>query len=124
MEAGGIDVVVVLKARLKGWKTQTFMEKICLHHRTVSSAHKNGFFLRLLDIGRKDYVLGSHPWFEVFRSVYLMKSPPFVVGGIVIFCGYFSALIRREKKLIPLELLEIRQRDQLHRLRNVLSRVA
>lgn len=33
MKSGGIDHVAVITARMKGWKTRTFTDKICLHHR-------------------------------------------------------------------------------------------
>jgi len=38
IKGGGIDHVAVITARMKGWKTRTFTEKHCLHHRDVGTA--------------------------------------------------------------------------------------
>src|SRR5881628_1965657 len=38
VKSGGIDHIAVITARMKGWKTRTFTEKICLHHRKIGSA--------------------------------------------------------------------------------------
>src|SRR5262249_30412685 len=35
LKGGGIDVVAVMTARLKGWRTQTFLEKTSEHHRPM-----------------------------------------------------------------------------------------
>ena len=37
IKGGGIDYVAVVTARMKGWKTRTYTEKVCLHHR----GHRN-----------------------------------------------------------------------------------
>jgi glycosyltransferase involved in cell wall biosynthesis len=33
IKIGGIDLVAVITARMKGWQTRTFPERICIHHR-------------------------------------------------------------------------------------------
>ena len=38
IRSGGVDHIAVITARMKGWKTRTFTEKICLHHRDIGSA--------------------------------------------------------------------------------------
>ena len=30
---GGVDQIAVISARMKGWKTRTFTEEVCVHHR-------------------------------------------------------------------------------------------
>src|SRR4030042_1692455 len=37
LKVGGIDLVAVLTARMKGWQTRTFTEKTCVHHRKTQS---------------------------------------------------------------------------------------
>src|SRR6516164_4774334 len=68
-KAGGIDHVAVLTARMKGWKTRTFLEKVCHHHRKMGTAQSGALMIRFKD-GALDYALGSHPLWELFRTVY------------------------------------------------------
>ena len=35
---GGVDHIAVITARMKGWKTRTFTEMVCHHHRPIGSA--------------------------------------------------------------------------------------
>lgn len=121
MKAGGIDLVAVLSARAKGWQTKTFVEKACRHHRPMNGM--TGLRERL-HTGYKDYLLGSHPAWEVFRSYYQMKNRPYVIGGILIFIGYFWMLLRGAEQTIPKELIEFRRKEQIHRLGRELQRAA
>jgi hypothetical protein len=121
IKSGGIDLIAVLSARAKGWETRTFEEKRFVHHRTQGSALHAGFRERL-HVGRKDYLIGNHPLWELFRSVYQMKYRPYVVGGLLILAAYMWNLARRVERTMPRELMAIRRRDQLTRLRMVLGR--
>src|SRR6202035_2356321 len=38
VKGGGIDHIAVITARMKGWKTRSFTEKVILHHREMGSA--------------------------------------------------------------------------------------
>ena len=89
LKAGGVDHVAVLTARMKGWQTRTFMEKISEHHRPQGSALRSLFRSKLHD-GRLDYALGGHPFWEIFRAVYQMTQKPFVIGGLLVLMGYFG----------------------------------
>ena len=122
VRTGGIDVIAFLSARAKGWQTNTFIEKVCLHHRKVGSAQHTGTYERLLQGGRKDYLHGSHPAFEVFRSIYQMKNRPYIIGGVLVLAGYFGAMLRSVERTIPKELIELRRIDQMNRLKGVLRR--
>jgi poly-beta-1,6-N-acetyl-D-glucosamine synthase len=121
IKSGGIDLIAVLSARAKGWETRTFEEKRFVHHRTQGSALHAGFRERL-HVGRKDYLIGNHPLWEVFRSVYQMKYRPYVVGGLLILAAYMWNLARGVERTMPRDLMAIRRRDQLTRLRMVLGR--
>lgn len=123
MKAGGIDLVALLSARAKGWRTRTFAERACRHHRAMNAAQMNKFRERL-HRGHLDYLLGNHPAWEIFRSLYQMKNRPYVIGGIIIFLGYLWNFSRRVERTIPEELMSFRRKDQMQRLRNTVRRVA
>jgi len=119
-KAGGVDHIAVLTARMKGWKTRTFTEKYCLHHRAIGTA-KHGALAVKFKTGALDYALGGHPLWEVFRTVYQMSKKPYVLGGLMLFAGYVSAGLRGADRPVTPELVVFRRREQMHRLRKFLS---
>jgi poly-beta-1,6-N-acetyl-D-glucosamine synthase len=121
IRSGGIDLIAVLSARAKGWETRTFVEKSFVHHRSQSSALHSGFRERL-HVGRKDYLLGNHPLWEILRGFYQMTRKPYFVGGFLVLLAYFWNAIRGVERSIPKELMAIRRREQLQRLKLVMQR--
>jgi glycosyltransferase involved in cell wall biosynthesis len=117
LKGGGIDVVAVLSARMKGWRTRTFPEKTSVHHRPMGSANDDHKWAAQFKLGQRAYRLGFHPVWQVFRSVYQMTRRPYVLGGAALAAGYFWALLRRIERPVPLELVRFQQQDQLKRLR-------
>src|SRR2546426_5936164 len=91
IKLGGIDWVAVRTARFKGWQTRSFTEKLFYHHRAMGTA-EGGALKARFDYGRKDYFLGNHPLWQIFRVIYQMLKWPYVVGGLVLFVGYLYAL--------------------------------
>jgi poly-beta-1,6-N-acetyl-D-glucosamine synthase len=121
VKSGGIDLIAVLSARAKGWETRTFVEKSFVHHRTQGGALHTGLRGRL-NMGRKDYLLGNHPMWEIFRSVYQMAHKPYFIGGFLVLISYFWNSLRGVKKTIPEELMALRRSDQMKRLKLVMQR--
>jgi hypothetical protein len=70
--------------------------------------------------GKKDYYLGGHPVWEMFRSIFQMKSRPYVLGGLFLFFGYAWGGISRMDRPIPKELMWFHRREQIKRLKNLL----
>ena len=121
IKSGGIDLIAVLSARAKGWETRTFLEKSFVHHRSQSGALHSGLRERL-HMGRKDYLLGNHPIWEIFRSVYQMTRKPYLIGGLLLLTAYFWNAIRGVERSIPRELIPLRRSEQLQRLKSVFLR--
>jgi len=121
VKGGGVDLIAVVTARMRGWKTKTFTEKTYLHHRTMGSA-QTGALMGWFKNGAKDYALGCHPLWEVFRTAYQMSKKPYFLGGVLLFSGYLLSAIRRVKRPISDELMAFRRREQLARLHNFLFR--
>jgi poly-beta-1,6-N-acetyl-D-glucosamine synthase len=120
---GGLDVIAVLTARMKGWHTQTFTEKVCEHHRPMNSANFKHKFVASFKLGRRAYHVGFHPVWQVFRSIYQMSRRPYVMGGCALFLGYFWAMLCREPRPVSQELVDFQRRDQLKRLRVFFKRL-
>jgi glycosyltransferase involved in cell wall biosynthesis len=116
MKVGGIDLVAVITARMKGWQTRTFTEKICVHHRKTQSG-KHSSLRRIFRSGWHDYLMGGNPLWQFFRSIYQMGKSPLVVGGCALLAGYLWAVITRAERPVPKELVKFRSKEQMLRLR-------
>ncbi len=116
VKGGSIDHIAVITARMRGWKTRTFTEKVCLHHREMGTAQRSVLKSRF-KTGVKDYSVGNHPLWEVFRTVRQMSSPPLALGGLALGTGYFWAMLRREKRPVSRELIHFHRREQMQRLK-------
>jgi glycosyltransferase involved in cell wall biosynthesis len=123
IKTGGIDLVAVITARMKGWQTRSFLEKTYLHHRRMSSAKHHSRLGIAFDKGRTDYTHGCHPVWEVFRSIYQMTRPPVVLRGMFILAGFFWAMATRSEKVVSAELVRFRGAEQMSRLRNFFRKV-
>ncbi|HZT70119.1 MAG TPA: glycosyltransferase family A protein [Terriglobia bacterium] len=129
VKSGGIDLIAALSARAKGWRTRIFTERVCVHHglrRGFWSPKTGGVqcttYRARIHLGYKDYQLGCHPVWEIFRCIYQMHCKPFVIGGILMLAAYFWYLLRGVEQTIPKDLIELRQREQIHRLKKMLVR--
>lgn len=119
IKGGGIDLVAVTTARMRGWKTRVFKERIFIHHRTMGSGTSTILKSRFR-FGKQDYSLGGHPVWEIFRCLYQMKSKPYILGGFFLLSGYVWAFLNRIERPIPREFVEFRRREQMERLKKIL----
>jgi biofilm PGA synthesis N-glycosyltransferase PgaC len=115
-KAGGVDLLAVTTARMKGWETQAFLEKRSIHHRKMGSA-KHGTLQSAFDGGRVDYLLGCDPLWLLGRSTYrLVTSRPIVLNGSLCLAGYLWAIVTRQEKVAPPDLVRFRRREERGRL--------
>lgn len=118
---GGIDVIPVYLARMKGWKSRTFTERAYIHHRK-SGTGVGSLLGSNYRSGKKDYYLGSHPLWEVLRCVYQMKCAPYFISGVVRLVGYLWEFIKREEYPVPAELIVFRRKEQMLRLKGMFDK--
>jgi len=117
---GGIDWIAVRTARLNGWETRSFPDKIFFHHRPMGETQSNVWKARF-DYGRKDYFLGNHPLWQVFRVGYQMLKRPYVIGGLIIAAGYVYSVVGRIERPVSPKLLQLHRREQLERLKSLFT---
>jgi poly-beta-1,6-N-acetyl-D-glucosamine synthase len=118
IKGGGIDWTAVTTARMMGWQTRTFTERTCLHHRPMGTASA-GQLAALYRHGKKDYNLGGHPLWQLFRCTYQSTRSPYLIGGLCLLAGYCSALFRRVERPISPELVRFCRAEQMARLRQL-----
>jgi len=119
-KVGGIDWMAVTTARMIGWKTRSFREKSFLHHRILGTADR-GIVASTFAYGKKDYVLGGHPLWQIFRCAYRMTKRPYFVGGVALFVGYLAAFLSRADRPVSRELMRFHRSEQMLKLRSIVS---
>jgi hypothetical protein len=72
--------------------------------------------------GGKDYFLGNHPLWEIFRTGYQMSKKPLILGGTLLIAGYAWRGITTKKRPIPDELVEFIRKEQINRLKALIKR--
>ena len=120
LKGGGIDWVAVTTARMLGWHTRTFVERVCFHHRPMGTAQSSQCAARFR-LGKKDQALGNHPLWELLRCAYQMKSAPYVLGGLCLLSGYTWGWVSGAAKSASPELMAFHRREQMARLRALLA---
>lgn len=118
--SGGIDWMAVTTARMKGWKTRSFKEYFFYHHRSLGTAERNPIG-SCFSYGLKDYYLGGHPLWEMFRITYQMTRKPYLVGGVALLVGYSYACLSRMHRPVSPNLMKFHRHEQMQKLRQILS---
>ncbi|MGA8432464.1 MAG: glycosyltransferase family 2 protein [Candidatus Sulfotelmatobacter sp.] len=116
VKGGSIDHIAVITARMKGWKTRTFTEKECIHHREIAKA-QGGALKSKFKYGGKDYALGNHPCWELSRVAYQMTKKPYLAGGLALGAGYAWSAIRRVERPVSAEFVAFHRGEQWQRLK-------
>ena len=119
-KGGGIDWMAVATARMIGWKTRSFREKSFFHHRKLGTAER-GVLASSFSYGAKDYYLGGHPLWELFRVAWRMSKRPYVVDGIALGLGYLWAFLRRVERPVSRDLMQFHRKEQMQKLKAILG---
>ena len=117
-KAGGIDWIAVTTARMMGWRTRSFREKSFFHYRSLGTAERSQL-ASAFSYGEKDYYLGNHPIWEIFRVTYRATKKPYLVGAVALYSGYLSAFVRRMKRPVSDDLMKFHRREELSKLRTI-----
>lgn len=115
---GGIDVIPVYLARMKGWRSRTFPEKTYVHQRRSGTAEA-GLLRSIFRDGKKAYYLGAHPLWEIARCIHLLKCKPYILQSVFRFAGFIWEFLKGEKYPVPVELVVFRRKEQMQRLRTM-----
>lgn len=123
IKGGGIDWTAVTTARMKGWQTRTFTEKTCLHLRPMGTGARSPLAVNFHH-GQRDYYLGGHPLWQVFRCTHQLTRPPYLFGGLSLLAGYAWAAARRVERPVSNDLVRFHRAEQMTRLKRFFRRVA
>ena len=112
--------MAVTTARMMGWKTESFREKSYFHYRRMGTAQRSVLSSQF-SYGEKDYYLGGHPAWELFRVAYRATKRPYVSGGLALGLGYCSAFIRGTPRPVSPELMAFHRKEQMTKLKAILK---
>jgi len=118
-KAGGVDWIAVMTARMKGWTVMSYPEKRFHHHRSMGTAQRS-WLASSFSYGEKDYYLGGGPLWQLFRCAYRMGKRPYILSGLALLSGYFSAALRRTPRAVSPELMSFHRAEQMRKLKAVL----
>ena len=121
IKGGAIDWIAVTTARMKGWETRTFVERICFHHRKIGTGNHSPLIVRF-HYGRKAYYVGGHLVWETLRGVFQMRETPFLIGGVYFIAGYWWAFVTRMDRPVSQQLMAFHRAEQMARLKDILRR--
>jgi glycosyltransferase involved in cell wall biosynthesis len=115
---GGVDLFATLAARMHGWRTMSFTGKHFVHHRPSGTASVSRLLVEFHN-GRKDYSFGCHPLWQPFRAAYRLTRTPRVIGGCLLFAGYYWAMLSGRRLAVSADIARFRKREQMKRLRKL-----
>ena len=119
LTGGGIDTAAGLAARALGWRTRTFTESVCLHHRPVGTAERGRLAARF-QRGVRAWTFGGHPVWELLRGLADMQRAPLGLMGAAHVAGYGWAASQRLPRAVPPALVAQHRKEQLQRLGKLL----
>jgi biofilm PGA synthesis N-glycosyltransferase PgaC len=118
----GWDTIDEVKARLLGWRTQSFAlpggDPLHLRKRASYDGVARGY----RRFGRGAYILGQHPLHVLLFAIRYMTESPGLTGGLNYLAGWSAAALRRSPRAEPQVRSHIR-RVQLRRIRRRLRRM-
>lgn len=115
ISTGGIDTIAEVTARMNGWETKTFKELKVYHHRRTGTYQDSVYRARFKQ-GFKDYFLGYDPLFFIFREIYRISEPPYILGSILRISGFVKGLISGKEYEIPEHILKFIRNEQRNRI--------
>jgi poly-beta-1,6-N-acetyl-D-glucosamine synthase len=112
---GGWDAITCMMARMNGYRTATFPDLVVEHLRPRNAAEGN-MVRRYWQLGIRDYALGGHPLFEVFKCLSRsFQFPPLIEAGVR-FAGFAWCILVGRKRSVPAKILRRIQDEQMKRI--------
>jgi hypothetical protein len=112
----GWDHIDEVEARMNGWKTRSYPELKLIHLRKMGS--RQGVLAGYKRHGKADYLTGYHWLYFFLKSLYRVFSKPYLFGSIASAVGFFSSMIKNEKKVVDKSFEKFYRKEQLMHLFN------
>ena len=115
LKLGGIDAVAEIMVRQHGWTVRTFTDIVSRHYRCTGTA-KGSRFKASFRGGKKLYVIGYHPLFELVKLLKVSGIKDMMRHACEL-AGYSIAALFRYERQVPEEFVQYLHQEQLERLK-------
>jgi glycosyltransferase involved in cell wall biosynthesis len=119
---GGEDTCAVVRARMHGWRAESFPDLPVRHHRRTASA--GGLLRNSFRSGLLDHSLGYHPAYELMKRLRRAAERPFMLGTAAGLAGFAAGYLRRSPRPVSREFVTFIRREQMQRFTARLRSVA
>jgi hypothetical protein len=104
-------------ALMKDWEVKAFEELEVYHHKHSKATRDK--LEEAFRAGRMFYALGSHPLFEVLKSIKSITAEPYLLFAMTRMCGYLIPYFKRQRRTATEEFIQFMRKDQLTQLKAV-----
>jgi poly-beta-1,6-N-acetyl-D-glucosamine synthase len=115
------DGIAEISARYYGWKTTSYGDLPAVHHRELGTVGRSVYKARF-NSGATEYIVGFGFFYHVLRGLSRVFESPCVIGTMLILAGYVWALISRQTRVMPDEIVRFIRHEQMARLVSRLDR--
>jgi glycosyltransferase involved in cell wall biosynthesis len=117
IKEGGEDTIATFTALMKDWEVEAFEELEVYHHKHSKATRDK--LKEAFRAGRMFYALGSHPLFEVLKSIKSITAEPYLLFAMTRMCGYLIPYFKRQRRTATEEFIQFMRKDQLTQLKAV-----
>ncbi|HJV66424.1 MAG TPA: glycosyltransferase family A protein [Geomonas sp.] len=114
--AGGEDTIAIVMARMKGWQVVVFPQLTIQHHKLGN--HVRGALRESFRDGAKDYALGSHPVFQLLKSLSHLWQRPYLLDALVRTFGFFWQYCKQTKRQVDPDFVRYFRSEQWDKLKS------
>jgi len=115
IDTGGEDTIAEICARAKGWKVITASELIVYHHKKGNVAR--GSIREGIRQGKMDYLVGTHPLFELLKCAHRIMEKPYFVKAIIRGMTFFTLVTTGRERFVTKDIMEQLRKEQKSRMR-------
>jgi len=115
--SGGMeDTTAGYMARSKGWKTEAILDLTVIHPRHTGGMAERSILRTRFDYGMQTYAIGYSALYMLAHAIYELFEPPYVTGSLFWISGYGWAFLKRNQRVVPLELVRYIHLEQHRKL--------
>jgi len=117
LKYGGVDAAAEIRARMLGWKVQSFPDYKLYHYRCTGSAGGK-LINHKIHTGLKLYSLGYHPLFMILKYSKEISNKPIIRGSLLTISAFFWATIFRFEKQVSKDCINFLRKEQIERMKS------
>jgi GT2 family glycosyltransferase len=117
---GGEDTIAAITAQMKGWEVEAFEDLEVFHHKHSKLTREK--LKEAFRAGRMFYALGSHPSFEIMKTIKRIPNRPFILATLARMSGYFLSCARQQERPVSPDFIRFLRKQQIAKLKDTFTR--